>query len=84
MDITAGGFRILHGGRWQAVFHHAKDAAGLQRGIGVIEEFLFVPAGHPVVDVAESQHGVRRAGLGQRAAVCREAGIVIVPNFGSV
>ena len=61
VDIAAGRFRVLRLRRGQAVLDHAQHAARLQRGIGVGEEFLGIATAHPVVDVAEGQHGIGRA-----------------------
>ena len=75
VDIAAGRFRVLRLRRGQAVLDHAQNAARLQRGIGIGEEFLGIAAAHPVVQVAEGQHDIGGAVRRQRAGRGREGGV---------
>ncbi len=74
LDVAGRGHGVLHAAGPAAMFLHAQDPAGPERRQGVAERLLDDSGGHPVVQVPQEQHHVRRAGGRDRAAGGPEGG----------
>ncbi len=75
LDIAGGGRRVLHAPGPGPMLLDPQHAAGLQGGEGVAESLLRQAGGHPVVQVAQEQSQVRRAGGRHGSAMGTEDGL---------